>query len=112
MALIISALQDANKNLILPVAKREEFIEGVNRVFLQVDDVGDVLKVTGHVGLVAHLLEHDNVGAEEVNATAYERAHFTIPKPSTEAELKEKVRTVKAIADFWGFVFQTNIDVA
>ena len=47
-----------------------------------------------------------------VSCLAYERAHFTIPKPSSEAELKEKVRTVKAIADFWGFVFQTNIDIA
>ena len=47
-----------------------------------------------------------------MSCLAYERAHFTIPKPSSEAELKEKVRTVKAIADFWGFVFQTNIDIA
>ena len=68
-----------------------------------------LFKITGHVEPVAHLLVLETIGAEAVEATAYERKYYTIDKPATNAAVRAKVLIVKNLAEFWGFGFQTDL---
>ena len=106
---IVAELQQAGYKIALPVGKQEDFIARGQSAFLDVRSDDDTLKITGHVEPVAHLLVLETIGAEAVEATAYERKYYTIDKPTTNAAVRAKVLIVKNLAEFWGFGFQTDL---
>ena len=108
---IVAALQAVPFPIALPVGKQDDFIDRGQIAFLTVEIVDDLLKITGSVDQIQHLLELETVGAVDVPATAFQRKYFTIDvgTPSQPAIVREKVLMLKDLADFWGFTFQTTL---
>jgi len=107
--LIVAALQAVPFQIALPVGKQDDFIARGQIAFINVAIVDDILKITGYVDAIQHLLELDQVGAVHVEASAYERKYFSIANVGTPAECREKVLMLKDLAEFWGFTFQTDL---